>query len=107
MGDTKDPVVFILGEGGEEASNDPRWLAEKMKQQIKAQESSTDNLAGSPIADEVAGMDQKALKEKAKELEVDVKGVKKVGELRARVAAAMAAQAAGDNDEDVDDDDEE
>lgn len=113
MGDTTEPVVFNLGDSGEQASNDPRWLAEQMRKQIAAQGTATDNLAG---ADQfgLADLNQAQLKDKIKELrgegvEVDTKGVKKVGELRARIAAAMMARDAGTDgdDEDVEDDDEE
>ena len=107
MGDTEKPVAFILGDSGEEASNDPRWLAQKMKEQIEAQSVATDTLAGA--ADKsLEKMSVDELKSKVKELEaegisVDTKGVKKKSELVARIQVAMAEA----NDEDVDDEDEE
>lgn len=37
MGETKDPVVFLLGDTGVEASNDPRWYEKKQREEVEAQ----------------------------------------------------------------------
>lgn len=37
MGDTTEPVVFILGDSGIEASNDPRYYEKKQREEIEAQ----------------------------------------------------------------------
>ena len=117
MSDNKyEPVTFEDSEGNV-ISNDPVWLAKQTLKQYGVEEQSTE--ASAPAASETtqtastsddesmvedyAKFDGAALKKLAKERNVDIKGLKTVGEVR---QALIAADAATDEDEDDEDDNE-
>lgn len=81
-----DDIVTFLDAEGNEISNDPRWQARKLlglssgaDEEMPEDESPYASLGGAE------------LKKLAQERGVDIKGLKKVGEVRAALEAADAA----------------
>jgi len=109
MSTSTDYVVFENSQG-EEISNDPRWRAEKTLREAGV-EVNAQRPVGDPDDMEVdtsdyAGMKAAQLVKIAKERGVDIKGLKKVGEVRAaleKADEAEAQQAAGDDDDEDND----
>lgn len=87
-----EPIVFEDAEGNE-ISNDPRWHAQKLLDQAderrKALEAGDDEDVPTDDLDGLKGAD---LKKVAEDEEVDISGLKKVGEVKDAIRQARLAK---------------
>lgn len=91
---SNDPVVFLDADGNE-ISNDPRFHARKFSEQEEERRRNLENAADEEEiqTDDLDGLKGAELKKVAEDEDVDISGLKKVGEVKDAIRQARLAKA--------------